>query len=201
MSKVIRILHENLVYDRRACVLARNLDKFLPTGSRVLDVGCGDGTLAALIMEKRPDVAIRGLDVLIRPATRIPVGRFDGAILPCAEKSFDVVSFIDVLHHTDDPTLLLREAKRVARKFVVLKDHTMNGSFAYLTLRFMDWVGNAHDGVVLPYNYWPERRWREAFSELEMPIARWQTNLNLYPFPASMIFERHLHFIAALAVA
>ncbi len=111
------------------------------------------------------------------------------------------MSFIDVLHHTDDPTILLREAKRVARKFVVLKDHTMDGPLAYLTLRFMDWVGNAHHGVVLPYNYWPERRWKEAFRELEMPIVQWQGRLNLYAVPASLVFERHLHFTAALTVA
>jgi ubiquinone/menaquinone biosynthesis C-methylase UbiE len=49
--------------------------------------------------------------------------------------------FVYVLHHTNDPEVLLREAQRVALKAVVLKDHTRNGLLAYTTLRFMDWVG------------------------------------------------------------
>ncbi len=82
MSKIIGTLHENLVYGRRTRVLAQSLANYLPTGSSVLDVGCGDGTIDALMMEQRPDVAIRGVDVLIRPTTRIPVDHFDGTNLP-----------------------------------------------------------------------------------------------------------------------
>src|SRR5262245_22784366 len=103
------------------------------------------------MLENRPDISIRVIDVLVRPNTQIPVDRFNGKHLPHADKSFDVVCFVDVLHHTNDPATLLREARRVARKLVVLKDHTMDGIFAYHTLRFMDWVGNAHHGVALPY--------------------------------------------------
>ena len=132
----------------------------------------------------------RGIDVLVRPETKIPVEPFDGRRLPCGDKSFDVVSFIHVLHHTDDPTILLKEAKRVARKIIALKDHTMDGVLAYQTLRFMDWVGNASHGVALPYNYWPEHKWRATFAAIGLRIADWQARLDLYPFPASLVFER-----------
>jgi ubiquinone/menaquinone biosynthesis C-methylase UbiE len=201
MSNAVGALHQRLVFTRRTRVLAESIGRLLPAGANVLDVGCGDGTIDWLILERRPDLTIRGIDVLVRPATKIPVDRFNGTQLPCASKCFDVVSFVDVLHHTDDPIVLLREAKRVARKLVLLKDHTMDGPFAYPTLRLMDWVGNAHHDVALPYNYWPKRKWQEAFVDLRMPIVHWQSNLGLYPFPASLIFERRLHFIAGLGVA
>ena len=164
----------------------------------VLDVGCGDGTIDRRILDTRLDVSIEGVDVLLRPSTKIPVKPFDGSALPLPDKSVDVVMFIDVLHHTQDPMILLREAKRVARKMVLLKDHRMAKPLAYLILRFMDWVGNAYHGVVLPYNYWPEARWRAAFTELEMPIAHWRPQVDLYAFPASLIFGQGLHFIAAV---
>jgi ubiquinone/menaquinone biosynthesis C-methylase UbiE len=79
--------------------------------------------------------------VLVWPHTKIPVTAFDGEHLPFPDKSVDVVMFVYVLHHTNDPEVLLREAQRVALKAVVLKDHTRNGLLAYTTLRFMDWVG------------------------------------------------------------
>ncbi|HUZ72448.1 MAG TPA: class I SAM-dependent methyltransferase [Stellaceae bacterium] len=198
MSTTVNALHRTLVFDRRTRVLAERLVALLPRGASVLDVGCGDGTIASLVLQHRSDISLRGVDVLVRPGVKIPVEPFDGRQLPCADKSFDVVSFVDVLHHTDDPTILLREAKRVARKLVVLKDHTMDGVLAYQTLRFMDWVGNAAHGVALPYNYWPERKWRAAFDAIGLRVADWQARLGLYPYPGSLLFERGLHFVAAL---
>jgi hypothetical protein len=105
-----------------------------------------------------------------------------------------------VLHHTKDAPVLLKEDKRVARTTVALKDHTIDGILADQTLRFMDWVGNAGHGVALPYNYWSESRWHLTFDAIGLRVTQWQTKLGLYPFPASLIFERGLHFVAALAI-
>jgi hypothetical protein len=106
--------------------------------------------------------------------------------------------FVDVLHHTEDPTILLSEAKRVARKFILIKDHRRNGLLAGSTLRFMDWIGNAHHGVVLTYNYWPRDLWKQSFSELNLKENYWKQDLRLYPVIANWIFGRSLHFIARL---
>src|SRR4051812_45605925 len=100
MVSTVGALHERLVFNRRTRVLAERLGEVLPAGASVLDVGCGDGTIDALIQRARPDLSIRGLDVLIRPETRIPVDRFDGRTLPLHDGSADVVMFVDVLHHT-----------------------------------------------------------------------------------------------------
>jgi len=200
MNKMIGIAHESLVFARRTRALASAIGELLPSRADILDVGCGDGTVDRLILQSRPDLEIRGIDVLQRPSSAIPVSTFDGVTFPCADKSVDTVLFVDVLHHTNDPCVLLREAVRVARQSIVIKDHTMNGPFAYSTLRIMDWFGNAHHGVALPYNYWPEARWRSSFAELGLSPAAWHTRLGLYPFPASLIFERHLHFVAELRV-
>lgn len=191
-------VHGRYVFSRRVRTLADHLAGLLPEGATVLDVGCGDGLLDQRILEQRPDVTIRGIDVLVRPTTHIPVDRFDGSTIPHGDQSFDVVLFVDVLHHTSDPMVLLREAARVCRRAILLKDHTANGLLAVPTLRFMDHVGNARHGVALPYNYWPERRWREAFDQLGLRAAVWKKDLGLYPWPASWVFGRSLHFIARL---
>jgi SAM-dependent methyltransferase len=195
---IIERIHGECTYNRRVQVLSNHLSELIPSDARVLDVGCGDGLLASLIMQKRPDIQIEGVDVLVRKRTHIPVKMFDGRRFPWADASFDVVMFNDVLHHTDDPLVLLREARRVSRQAIVLKDHTRDGLLAGPTLRFMDWVGNARHGVVLPYNFWAERQWQAAFDQLKVRAAVWKQDLGLYPTPASWFFDRSLHFVARL---
>src|SRR5690349_13461906 len=154
----IGTLHEHFVVRRRAAVLADALSVLMSDMQTALDVGCGEGSIDLLIQAAVRGLVIRGVDVLVRPEARIPVEAFDGYQLPFDDKNFDAVMFVDVLHHTNDPMVLLREAKRVARRAIILKDHTSEGALASSVLRFMDWVGNAHHGVALPYNYWSEQR-------------------------------------------
>lgn len=195
-------VHARAVFGRRVRVLAEMLTALVPEGPlSLLDVGCGDGLITSRIAAARTDLTAEGIDVFVRPQTHIPVTAFDGHTLPFADRSIDVVQFVDVLHHTDDPMILLREAVRVARRAILIKDHCRDGFLAGPTLRFMDWVGNAPHGVRLPYNYWPEARWRQAFAELGTPIEEWIRRVPLYPWPASMLFQRGLHFIARLGVS
>lgn len=191
--------HDKAVFGRRIEVLTRTLADFIPQGARVLDIGCGSGLLAKRIMTLRPDVSIEGIDVLVRPGTEIPVTEFDGDNIPWADGHFDIALFVDVLHHTEAPARLLAEAKRVSKSGIVIKDHFREGVFADATLRFMDWVGNAQHGVVLPYNYLSDPEWRGIWSKLGLKVERLTDKVGLYPAPFSWLFDRRLHFVARLA--
>ncbi len=146
-----------------------------------------------MIAVRRPDVTITGVDLIVRPETHVPVTPFDGNRI-----SFDVVMFVDILHHTEDPETLLAEARRVASQAVVLKDHTRDGIRAGSTLRFMDGVGNAPHGIPLPYNCWPERHWHEAFAGLGLTPEVRLTKLGLNAALATWLFDRSLHVNARL---
>lgn len=198
---VVGAAHARLVHGRRVQVLARAFVGLLPEGAKVLDIGCGDGLLDAVILRHRPDLTISGIDVLVRGRTHVPVTPFDGTAIPYDAGTFDAVMLVDVLHHAEDPEALLREARRVSRGPILVKDHTRDGLLAGATLRFMDWVGNAHHGVALPYNYWSRREWDRALRDLGLTVHGWNGRLGLYPWPASLLFDRSLHFIATLASA
>ena len=193
-------IHGSYVHRRRVRRLTELLSARLPQAGRVLDVGCGDGLLARMLQERHEGaLTIEGIDVLVRPDTLVKVTAFDGRHIPFDDSSFDAVLFVDVLHHAEDPHQLLREARRVTRDTVVIKDHTPQGLLADRTLRFMDRVGNARHGVALPYNYWTRRQWDDAFERAGLNEIAWQPKLGLYPFPASAVFDRSLHFIAELS--
>jgi len=196
------LVHGGVVHPRRGRVLAEHAARLVPTNACVLDVGTGDGRIAAAVAERRPDLRIHGMDVALRERAAIPVTAFDGRTLPVDSRSVDVVMFIDVLHHADDPLALLREGARVARSCLVIKDHLCEGRLDRARLTFMDDVGNTRHGVALPHNYWSSREWSQAIDRLSLKRAVWEVGgLGLYPWPASLIFGGTLHVVARLGVA
>lgn len=181
---------------RRIPRLANHLVEFFPENASVLDVGSGNGQLARLIMKERPDIRIVGVDVLVWPEQAIETTQFDGHTIPFADEEWDFCMACDVLHHCDDPTELLRDMTRVSKVGVVLKDHLSNSRLDFLTLCFMDWVGNRGHGVGLPYNYFSSGEWNYATEAVGLLLDKRVSSLGLYPVPFTWIFDRHLHFIS-----
>lgn len=195
---VVGRVHGTMVMGRRVRVLVQHLAALVPRGATVLDVGCGDGQIARALLARRPDLTLRGIDVLVRADTVIPVLPFDGRTIPLADGEVDVALLVDVLHHADDPPALLAEVARVTRAGVVVKDHVQEGALDRATLRAMDWVGNAAHGVRLPYNYLSTAQWHAAIARSGLRVDAWRDALGLYAPPASWLCDRRLHFVARL---
>ena len=188
--------HDRFVHSRRASVLAAHFAELIGQGHSVLDVGCGDGLIDRLILDRRADLQICGVDPLLRPDARIRVMPFDGQRLPFPDRSWDTVLFCDVLHHTERPVDLLREAVRVVRYSVVVKDHCVKGVLARATLRFMDVVGNLPHGVPLTYNYLTAEQWQDAWRVTGLVPRDVRRDLGLYPGWGDLVVGRSLHFLA-----
>jgi len=89
----------------------------------VLDVGCGTGTLLALIISKKNDIMVSGIDLSpemirvakeqLRERAELRVG--DSERLPWVESSFNVVVNTDSFHHYPNPEKALTEMKKVLK--------------------------------------------------------------------------------------
>ena len=198
MMNLLSKAHGTGVLERRLKVLATHIGSLLPDSGSVLDVGCGNGTISRLVMNACPGLNITGIDVMARPSCDIPFDVYDGKRFPRSENSVDFVLFTDVLHHVDDPLMLLNEASRVAEKAIIIKDHLCDSSLARRTLSFMDWVGNRPHGVVLPYNYLSFNQWQHIWKSLGTEPDEVITELGLYPKLFWPLFEKGLHFICRL---
>jgi len=188
-------IHGPLVHARRVRRLADNISTLLPAGSSVGDIGAGDGALAAAVLKRRPDLTLHGADILCRKNTAIPIALFDGRRLPWATRSLDYTMLVDVLHHAETPIGLLREAVRVARLGVIIKDHYAENRLDQWTLMAMDWFGNSGYGVPSPFRYWSRAEWRHHLTASRLRQEVTHTTLHLYPPPLDTIFGRGLHFI------
>lgn len=104
---------------------AQYLVEYLVPGSRVLDVGCGPGTITAemadrvgpggsvLGMDAAADVVGLASDAHVRANLSFTTG--DVYAIDAADDSFDVVHAHQVLQHLADPVAALREMRRVCR--------------------------------------------------------------------------------------
>lgn len=190
-----------LIFHRRFRIIASVLMSHLPCGALVLDVGCGDGLLSAFMQAKRPDIRILGADVMRPPSPQIPLCVFDGLHLPFADRTFDVLVFVDVLHHAADPIGLLREGTRLARRSILVKDHVAGTKIEHFTLATIDWTGNFFRQVSLPYNYWSREAWQQAFSALPVVPQPLSEAIPEYHWWLPWLRGRSLQLVARLEVA
>lgn len=104
------------------------LDESLPSRApgRVLEVGIGEGEIAARVNDRYPDADLVGMDLpddelAEHWSARSLSGTFgDIAALPFPDRSFDLVLAIEVLEHVPDPDAALAEVARIARGDVIL---------------------------------------------------------------------------------
>ncbi|MBX9952671.1 MAG: class I SAM-dependent methyltransferase [Candidatus Obscuribacterales bacterium] len=199
-SNVAAPMHSSFVAGRRCQQLAKALSKLIGqepcTG---VDIGCGNGTVAKQIQVYVPNAQFKGVDVIVRSDALVEVIKYDGSTLPFEDNSFDFALIVDVLHHTQRPEVVLKEAARVSRKFVVVKDHLSENGFDNMVLSFMDWVGNRAHGISLPYNYQSRSDWSRIFEECGLKVEERIDSLALYPFPFTLLFDGSLHFAVRLA--
>lgn len=197
-AKLVGKVHAKLVFGRRISVLAGMLAWHLRPSQTVLDIGCGDGSIGALLQRQIAGLKVSGVETHLRSECKIPCRPYDGSLLPFPDASFDVCLLVDVLHHTTDVLGLLKEASRVSRAFVLIKDHLDQNSLDHATLKLMDWIGNRPHGVHLTYNYQSREAWGKHFADAGLTKVSSTENVPLYPAPVSWIAERHLHFVALL---
>ncbi|MET8752745.1 methyltransferase domain-containing protein [Streptomyces sp. NPDC004667] len=124
--------HESVLRSHRWRTAANSAAYLIPElrpGMRVLDVGCGPGTITADLARLvapggRVTAVDAAADVLEQAAAHVrehePAGAVDFAVadvhaLDFPDDSFDVVHAHQVLQHVGDPVRALREMRRVCR--------------------------------------------------------------------------------------
>lgn len=132
-------------------------ETYVRPGDAVLDVGLGLGYGLNILAAKAERLA--GIDVdaaAVERGKRIFAGHprvktiavYDGNTIPFADKSFDVVTCVEVIEHVPDYEAFVRELARVARRCVFITTPNRRPEYTQADGR--------------PRNYWHLREWSQS---------------------------------------
>lgn len=134
----------------------------LPSGSAVLEFGCGAGQFIRSVKRARPDLVCHGADIS-QQAIELSQKMNDGVIyvvnsdtLPYANGSMDAVLIFDVFEHVTDPGAIVREVYRVLKPDGLLYAYVPcegDGTSLWHLCRALGWKGELTRNYAGHINY------------------------------------------------
>ena len=127
----------------------------VPPGSRVLDLGCGDGAMLAHLQQARGctgygiEIADANVLACVQRGVNVIQLNLDEGLTLFEDASFDVVLQIDTLQHLRNAEVMLRETVRVGRIGIVAFPH-----FAHWPNRLSILYGRMPVTRRLPYQWY-----------------------------------------------
>lgn len=101
------------------------ISKLIPSGSRVLDLGCGDGALLAFLKETK-GVDARGIELrpemvqaAIARGVSVYQGDLEGSLSEYPDKAFDYVLLSQTVQETRRPLMVLTEMLRIGSHAII----------------------------------------------------------------------------------
>ncbi|MHB8689882.1 MAG: class I SAM-dependent methyltransferase [Solirubrobacteraceae bacterium] len=168
-------------YRGRRRIIAVELDRLpLPPGAKVLDAGCGSGrTLPEL--ERFGSVCGIELDptaaalAAARGAFDVRTGRLEE--LPWEDATFDLITCLDVIEHTPDDRVTLRELLRVTRP----------GGWLLVTVPAYQALWSQHDVENHHFRRYEREPLRRAAAEAGWAVRRMTSFNSLLLAPAAAV--------------
>jgi SAM-dependent methyltransferase len=198
LSRALYALHHRAVQRPRAERVTSALAGLIGQARSLLDVGAGDGAIAASVAARVGATRVAGVDVLVREGAQIEVVPYDGRRLPFPDSAFEVVTLSDVLHHCEAPAEVLGECMRVASRAVVIKDHFRFGPASKAILLAMDVVGNREAGVLVRGTYFSPAEWLSLARAAGGHITGLVWPLRIHDAPFRVITRDELQFAARI---
>jgi ubiquinone/menaquinone biosynthesis C-methylase UbiE len=167
------------MYQRGAKKMCLDCADHINNNSKILDLGCGSGIVGGAFQEFFQSKTI-GMDIEERWNCPFPFVISDGQSLPFLDNSFDVVLINYVLHHSSDPFLVLKEAKRVTKKKIVIYEDLPEGSLAHFLCRIHGLSYKQFFGSSKTDSFKTAKEWKSLFNTLRLNLT-FRKRINTFP--------------------
>lgn len=147
----------------------RKLETVLPhIKGNTIDIGSGNGMVAFYLQKNgHAMTALDVADLSIHPEIKTVV--YDGKKMPFKNKQFDTGLILTVLHHTDDPLIVLKEAQRISKRLIIIEDIYTNIIQQYMTYAMDTLVNLGHSNMT--YQNKNNQEWKTTFKQLGLKVV------------------------------
>lgn len=128
----------------------------IPERSRVLDLGCGDGSLLVMLQEKKKikgfgvEISEEGVSLCVEKGLYCYQGDIDDGLSDYNSGSFDYVILNQTIQNTKRPDYVIQEVLRIGKKVIISFPN-----FAYISTRsYLMFRGTMPVNELLPYEWY-----------------------------------------------
>jgi ubiquinone/menaquinone biosynthesis C-methylase UbiE len=141
---------------------------FLDKKEKILDIGSGTCQVDDILIKK--GFKVQPLDVKnLSFVKRIKPKIYDGSRIPFKSKFFGSALLLTVLHHTKNPESILKEAKRVSKRIIIMEDIILNKFHGFLTYLF-DSIINL-EFFNHPHSNKSDEEWKKLFKKMNLKLV------------------------------
>ncbi len=134
----------------------------------LLEIGSGPGSVIDVF--RSHGHRVMGLDIADNSFRNdLKADIYNGITMPYEDNSFDVALLLTMLHHTPNPKVILKEAKRVAKRLIIIED-VYDTPFQATYTKITDSITNM-EFIGHPHTNQSDSKWLESFSELSLTIT------------------------------
>ena len=145
----------------------RRLQKHLKFLDQHIEIGSGTGSVLSEM--RKQNYYVDGLDFAdnsfhedLKPSV------YNGHKMPFGNAAYDTALLLTVLHYTDDPEAVLREAGRIAKRIVVIENVYDRRVMEWLTKAFCSLMNFEFIGH--PHNNRTHAEWIETFEKMGLKL-------------------------------
>jgi ubiquinone/menaquinone biosynthesis C-methylase UbiE len=165
--------------------VGRRVAPHLHPGERVLDLGAGTGLISRWLA-RRVGIAPTTADVIEYSNRRrgMPFLKMvDPFHVPAADRSFDAVLLLFVLHHNqyEEQGKVLAEALRLAERRLIVIEDTPKSRVDWIFNVVWDKVLNLRHATPTPFTYRSVKEWEAVFMEHGLSVIHTETYRPRWP--------------------
>jgi methionine biosynthesis protein MetW len=128
----------------------------IPAKSKVLDLGCGDGSLLVMLQEKKQvkgfgvEISEEGVSLCVEKGLYCYQADIDDGLSDYKDDSFDYVILNQTIQNTKRPDYVINEVLRIGKKAIISFPN-----FAYISTRsYLMFKGTMPVNELLPYEWY-----------------------------------------------